>query len=128
VLGVREWGVGNGVWLRLDFPIFPIPSIFPIPLVLPLSSFPMATPPLNSLTNTDSSPGYVITLERSDRWSIYHRLQELMIPCVCEPDGSLHVDVNSAIGALLVRSVVMQSTASRSELIQWLEQCWQLHS
>ena len=64
-----------------------------------------------------------VQVARSDRWSICQRLQDLMIPCECPNDGSLKVEVNDAIAAILVYSVVKQSTASRSELVDWLERC-----
>ncbi|MEA5576001.1 Asr1405/Asl0597 family protein [Anabaena sp. UHCC 0451] len=66
----------------------------------------------------------VLQIPLSDRWQIYHRLQELMIACSCPPDGSLRVQVNSLQEAILVRSAVMQFLASRCELVQWLEVCW----
>ncbi|MGM3307085.1 Asr1405/Asl0597 family protein [Anabaena sp. WFMT] len=71
------------------------------------------------------SPGeQVLQIPLSDRWQIYHRLQELMITCSCPPDGSLRVQVNSLQEAVLVRSAVMQFLASRCELVEWLEGCW----
>lgn len=66
----------------------------------------------------------VLEIPLSDRWQIYHRLQELTIPCSCLPDGSIHVQVNSLLDAILVRSTVMQFLASRQELVAWLEICW----
>lgn len=69
---------------------------------------------------------HVVQVPLSDRWRIYHRLQELMIKSWCPADGSLRVQVNSCLTAILVRSTVLQFTASRQELIDWLERCWQL--
>jgi hypothetical protein len=66
----------------------------------------------------------VLQIPLSDRWQIYHRLQELMITCSCPPDGSLQVKINSLQEAILVRSTVMQFLASRCELVEWLEGCW----
>jgi len=66
----------------------------------------------------------ILHIPLSDRWQIYHRLQELMISCSCASDGSLRVQVNSVQEAILVRSTVIQFLASRDELIQWLECCW----
>jgi len=68
----------------------------------------------------------VLQIPLSDRWRIYHRLQELMIPCSCPADGSLRVQVNSLLAAVLVRSTVMQFLAPRQELVDWLEHCWTL--
>jgi hypothetical protein len=68
----------------------------------------------------------VLQIPLSDRWRIYHRLQELMIPCSCHPDGSLRVRINNLLEAILVRSTVMQCLAPRQELVTWLEHCWYL--
>jgi len=67
---------------------------------------------------------HIVSVPRIDRWRIYHRLQELTIPCWCLDDGSLRVEVQSGMGALLLRSVVQQFLASRQEMVGWLERCW----
>lgn len=67
----------------------------------------------------------IVEISRPNRWQVYHRLQELMISCWCPNDGSLRVEVNNSIEAILVRSVVQQFIASRGELIDWLECCLQ---
>jgi hypothetical protein len=74
--------------------------------------------------DSDTSNGQIVEISRLDRWQVYHRLQELMIPAWCPHDGSLRVDVNNSINAILVRSAVLQFVASRSELVDWLERCW----
>ncbi|BAY26593.1 hypothetical protein NIES2100_64090 [Calothrix sp. NIES-2100] len=66
----------------------------------------------------------VLQIPLSDRWRIYSRLQELMIPCSCLADGSLRVQVDSLQTAILVRSTLMQFFASRQQLLDWLEHCW----
>ncbi|MBD0385529.1 MAG: hypothetical protein ICV54_03110 [Nostoc sp. C3-bin3] len=66
----------------------------------------------------------VLQIPLSDRWRIYHRLQELKIKSYCPPDGSLRVQVNNLLEAILIRSTVMQLLASRQELLEWLERCW----
>ncbi|MBF2065221.1 MAG: hypothetical protein IGS39_12475 [Calothrix sp. C42_A2020_038] len=68
----------------------------------------------------------IINIPFAERWQVYHRLQELMIPCWCPNDGSLRVHINSTLTAILVRSTLIQFFASRVELIDWLEQCWRL--
>lgn len=65
-----------------------------------------------------------VDVSRVDRWPIYRRLQELMIPCWCLEDGSLWVHVQDVSSAFLVRSTVKQIVAPRQELIHWLERCW----
>ena len=64
-----------------------------------------------------------VEVARSDRWCIQQRLQELEIVCSCPADGTLQVEVDHAIAAVLVRSVVKQFLASRVELVDWLERC-----
>ncbi|WP_318013990.1 Asr1405/Asl0597 family protein [Oscillatoria salina] len=65
------------------------------------------------------------TISRSDRWLLYRRLQELKISCWCPADGSLWVEVNHCLDAVLLRSAVQQLVASRPELVNWLERCWE---
>jgi hypothetical protein len=68
----------------------------------------------------------IVQIPYHQRWEIYHRLQELNIPCACLSDGSLQVQLNNCIAAILLRSIVIQNTASRLSLINWLERCWLL--
>lgn len=76
------------------------------------------------MSNSDMLDDHILQIPLGDRWQIYQRLQELMIPCYCHPDGSLRVKVNSCLTAVLVRSTLMQFLASRQELLDWLERCW----
>jgi hypothetical protein len=76
------------------------------------------------LTSVDLTTAERVQVSRVDRWPIYRRLQELKIPCWCSEDGSLWVQIHDVPSALLLRSTVQQVVASRSELINWLEQCW----
>ncbi|KKD36048.1 MAG: Asr1405/Asl0597 family protein [Limnoraphis robusta] len=62
---------------------------------------------------------------QGDRWIVYHRLQELMIPCWCPEDGRLWVEIHHGNHAILLRSAIQQFTASRLELVDWLERCWE---
>jgi hypothetical protein len=80
-------------------------------------------------TNHNPHPQDLITVvdvSRIDRWLIHRRLQELMINSWCPTNGELLVEVNNGIDALLVRSTVQQFVASRQELVDWLERCWQM--
>ncbi|YAF94738.1 MAG: Asr1405/Asl0597 family protein [Nodularia sp. CChRGM 3473] len=74
----------------------------------------------------DPSEDQVLQIPLGDRWRICHRLQELMIPCSCHTDGSLRVQVNNLLEVILIRSTVKQFLASRHELVEWLERCWDL--
>lgn len=90
----------------------------------PLSPANPGTSQIDDQPNINVSVTHVVSVPRIDRWQIYHRLQELMIPCWCPEDGSLRVEVQNGIGALLLRSVVQQFVASRQEMVNWLERCW----
>ncbi len=79
---------------------------------------------MSSPDSSDAFGDQVLQIPLGDRWQIYHRLQELMIPCSCPPDGSLRVQVNTWLAAILVRSTVIQFLAPRHELVNWLECCW----
>jgi hypothetical protein len=59
-----------------------------------------------------------------DRWLIYRRLQELNIPCECHAYGPLTVECDSAITLLQLWSVLRHVRMQRTQLIEWLEQCW----
>lgn len=73
----------------------------------------------------DAFTSQFIQIKCDDRWQIYQRLQELMIPCWCLDDGSLQVKIDDPLIAIQVRSIIMQFTANRSQLLAWLEFCWQ---
>ncbi len=82
---------------------------------------------------TPSYPDALISqvekVSRSERWLVHHRLQELMIPCWCPDDGSLWVEIEHGNHAILLRSAVYGAIASRQELVEWLERCWEtVHS
>jgi hypothetical protein len=68
----------------------------------------------------------VSTIDRCDRWQVSQRLQELNIASYCLPDGQLSIDIQHPIDIVQLRSVIQQSTASRADLLDWLERCWQI--
>ncbi|MDY7013855.1 MAG: hypothetical protein SVX43_09720 [Cyanobacteriota bacterium] len=70
-------------------------------------------------------PPQIVELNGSERWKIYHRLQELQVPCRCAMHQPLQVEIHSSTAAIQLWSVVRQSVASRRELIDWLDRCWQ---
>jgi hypothetical protein len=57
---------------------------------------------------------------------VYHRLQELQIPCRVSVDRALQVQLDTPQAAIQLWSVVRQLTAPRQELAYWLEGCWHL--
>jgi hypothetical protein len=65
-----------------------------------------------------------IAIARADRWTLYRRLQELDIPCTCQCDRPLQVEITSPLAAIQLWSAVKQVVESRSELINWLKVCW----
>ena len=76
-------------------------------------------------SHPDALISQVEKISRYDRWLVHHRLQELMIPCWCPEDGSLWVEIEHSLQAILLRSTVYQAIASRQELIDWLQRCWE---
>lgn len=81
---------------------------------------PTSTPPDIPAT------AQIVNVPRTDRWCIYHRLQDLKIPCWCLEDGTLRAEIRDSLTAVLLRSVVQQCLAPRCELVNWLERCWQI--
>ncbi|MGF1568557.1 MAG: Asr1405/Asl0597 family protein [Nodosilinea sp.] len=80
---------------------------------------------MNKSAPAASGWGHIATVSRCDRWSIYHRLQELNIPCACPADGTLRVEANYATDLVLARSAIRQFLTSRQEDVSWLERCWE---
>ncbi|NJL11468.1 MAG: hypothetical protein HC908_18685 [Calothrix sp. SM1_7_51] len=66
----------------------------------------------------------VLQIPLSERWLVYHRLQELDITCSRSESGLLRVQVNNSTAAILIRSTLIQIFANRCELVDWLERCW----
>ena len=69
-----------------------------------------------------------VGINNTERWSIYHRLQELDIPCICSTNKPLKVQLDHPCAIAQLCSVVKQSTALRGELIDRLDRCWKLKS
>lgn len=92
----------------------------------PLSRTNSSTPKVSVQIEANATSTYRVNVPQSDRWRIHHRLQELTIPCWCLPDGSLRVDIQHGVAALLLRSVVQQFVASRQEMVAWLDRCWDI--
>lgn len=79
---------------------------------------------MSKFTRPDAFVSQVDKIHRSDRWSVYRRLQELNIPCWCPEDGTLWVEIHHCTHAVLIRSTIQQFVSTRSELAEWLERCW----
>ncbi|MDJ0533691.1 MAG: hypothetical protein QNJ70_14580 [Xenococcaceae cyanobacterium MO_207.B15] len=68
----------------------------------------------------------IIKVEWSERWQVYDRLKALEIECDCQSYQPLSAYPSNATTAIQLWSVVKQFTANRQELIDWLNQCWQI--
>ena len=66
----------------------------------------------------------VVEVSGTDRWQVYRRLQELEIPCHCQTNQALTVDIGSIAAAIQLWSVVRQLNAKRQDSIEVLERCW----
>jgi hypothetical protein len=78
---------------------------------------------LNDSALGHSSP-FIIPISRSERWQLHHRLTELGIESCCLEDGCLAVDLANPLVILQLRSLLLQLTAPRHQLLNWLEHCW----
>ncbi|HAC62990.1 MAG TPA: hypothetical protein DCF68_05495, partial [Cyanothece sp. UBA12306] len=74
--------------------------------------------------NLPLASSQTVSVPWGDRWTVYHRLQELEIPCHCCTNEPLRVELSTPIAVIQLQSVVKQCLASREELLQWLEYCW----
>ena len=78
-------------------------------------------------SNNQRSPNHeIVTIQSSDKWQIYHRLQALDIACQCRTNKPLQVKVDDIQTAIQLWSVAKQFTASRRELVCWLNRCWKI--
>jgi hypothetical protein len=68
---------------------------------------------------------HILEVNWADRWQVYQRLQELEIPCCCESNQPLTVEIGNPIAAIQLWSLMRQFTLPRQDLIWSLEKCWQ---
>ena len=68
----------------------------------------------------------VLEVNSTLRWQVYQRLQELDVCCECNCHQPLKVDCQCYTDIIQIWSVVRQQTASRAELVGFLNSCWQL--
>lgn len=78
--------------------------------------------PLNQETKTST----VVEVNWADRWQVYHRLQELQVPCQCLANQPLQVEINTPLATMQLWSILRRLTASRPESLSWLECCWRI--
>ncbi|MBW4644108.1 MAG: hypothetical protein KME23_14170 [Goleter apudmare HA4340-LM2] len=67
---------------------------------------------------------HVVEVNWADRWQVYQRLQELDIPCWCQANQPLRVEIDNPTAAVQFWNVTRQFTATREDLIWTLEQSW----
>ncbi len=67
----------------------------------------------------------VVEVDWLDRWLVYKRLQELEIPCSCETNQPLTVQISNPVDLVQVWSVIRHFSASRQQLIRILKKSWQ---
>ena len=60
------------------------------------------------------------------RWEVYRRLKSLGIDCQCATNEPLLVNLNSPTTLIQIWSVVRQSNVERVQLVDWLDNCWNL--
>ena len=65
----------------------------------------------------------IVDIHPSYRWQVYHRLQELQIPCQYTTGQHLKVKLNTVESAIQLWSVVYQIRSARQELLDWLNLC-----
>ncbi|WP_083468748.1 Asr1405/Asl0597 family protein [Nostoc piscinale] len=70
---------------------------------------------------------YVVEVNWADRWQVYQRLNELDIPCCCEVNKPLQVEIANPLAMIQFWCVMQRFLACRPELIQTLENSWQSH-
>jgi hypothetical protein len=81
--------------------------------------------PQNHLsTDPKSLSKSILGVKWSCRWDVYRRLKALEIECQCSTNEPLLVSLHSPTTAIQVWSVLRQFNLSRSESIDWLDNCW----
>jgi hypothetical protein len=78
-------------------------------------------------SNTPEQPAgihQVIEIDRTEKWQLYNRLQELQIDCQCAGDRPLIVQCRTVNDVIQLWSVVKQISSSRQQLVNWLQLCW----
>jgi hypothetical protein len=79
-------------------------------------------------TNQISPDSQMIAVSGTEKWDVYHRLQDLGISCQCSMHKALSVDVSSPNEVAQVWSVVRRVTSSRESLVKLLKCCWEISS
>ncbi|AKG22802.1 Asr1405/Asl0597 family protein [Calothrix sp. 336/3] len=75
--------------------------------------------------NAEIQGKQIVEIDWAERWQVYQRLQELDIPCWCQTNQPLTVQLEDVSTAVQFWGVMRRLTATRQELIGLLETCWQ---
>ncbi|MBD2211023.1 hypothetical protein H6G64_27205 [Calothrix sp. FACHB-156] len=67
---------------------------------------------------------HTLEVNWADRWQVYQRLQELEIPCWCESNQPLQVEITNPLAIIQLWSVMRQFSVSRQDIISSLEKSW----
>lgn len=81
---------------------------------------------LDNSGEKQNQPSSILKVKWAYRWEVFRRLQVLGINCQCSTNEPLLVCLDSPVTVMQIWSVVRQSSASRQELISWLDKCWQV--
>jgi hypothetical protein len=74
----------------------------------------------------EPSPSLWVELQGPERWTIGDRLHQLGIPVTCTMGQPLRIELSTAQALVQYWSVVRSHQASRSQLAEWLEDCFRL--
>lgn len=80
----------------------------------------------NSNCNLSAQSKREIGVKWAYRWEVYRRLKSLGIDCQCATNEPLLVNLNSPTTLVQIWSVVRQSNVERVQLVDWLDNCWNL--
>ncbi|BAY91683.1 MULTISPECIES: Asr1405/Asl0597 family protein [unclassified Tolypothrix] len=67
---------------------------------------------------------HTLEVNWADRWQVYQRLQQLEIPCWCESNQPLQVEITNPLAIIQLWSVMRQFSVSRQDIISSLEKSW----
>lgn len=67
---------------------------------------------------------YVVEVNWADRWQVYQRLNELDIPCCCETNQPLQVEIANPLAIVQFWCVMRRFTDCRQDQIRILENSW----
>jgi hypothetical protein len=76
--------------------------------------------------HTEPSPSLWVELLGPERWAIGDRLRQLGISVTCAMGEPLRIEVSTAQAALQCWTVMRSHQATRSQLADWLEDCFRM--